>query len=242
MDRARECDSSALLVSPRSSKFSQSIKRFHPTNISKESGNSITNVLYGDANPSGRLTYTIAKNESDYPVSICETKQCNFTEGVYLDYRYFDAENKTVRYPFGHGLSYTSFSYSNLSISTSNISALSTYPSGPRAVGGKAELWDIVASVSVTVKNEGEVDGAEVPQLYIGFPDVAEQPLRQLRGFERVDLVKDGGSESVRFELRRRDLSYWDVQAQEWALPKGRFEVFVGASSRDLRLTGEFTV
>ncbi|KAL1305765.1 hypothetical protein AAFC00_007343 [Neodothiora populina] len=202
--------------------------------LGQESGNSIADVLYGDFNPSGRLTYTIAKNESDYPVEICETKQCNFTEGVYLDYRYFDKQNMTVRYPFGHGLSYTNFNYSDVkAIAVSRN--LSVYPTGPLGVGGKLDLWDIVANVSVDVTNTGSIDGAEVAQLYITYPAVADQPLLQLRGFERVDLPA-GTKNEVKFQLRRRDLSYWDVTAQQWALPRGTFELHVGSSSRDLKL------
>lgn len=208
--------------------------------LGQESGNSITDVLYGDVNPSARLTYTIAKNESDYNVGLCYTKQCNFTEGVYIDYRYFDQQNVSVRYPFGHGLSYTSFNYSSLHAS-SNASNITTYPSGPVSVGGKADLWDIIATVTVTVSNTGSVDGAEVPQLYIGYPAIADQPASQLRGFERVEVAK-GESEDVTFELRRRDLSYWDVNAQEWALPKGEFKIYVGASSRDFKVQGSLTI
>ncbi|KAK1147209.1 hypothetical protein N8T08_001948 [Aspergillus melleus] len=207
--------------------------------LGQESGNSIADVLYGDVNPSGRLIYSLAKNESDYNVDLCYTSQCSYTEGVYLDYRYFDANNITVRYPFGHGLSYTSFSYSNLNVN--NPSPLSKYPTGAHSVGGNSDLWDTVGKVLVTVHNTGSVDGAEVPQLYLGFPEAAGQPVRQLRGFKRVD-IKAGGSKKVNFSLRRRDLSYWDVKAQKWAVAQGQYKVFVGASSRDLKLNTRFTV
>ncbi|KAH8429333.1 uncharacterized protein LDX57_007000 [Aspergillus melleus] len=207
--------------------------------LGQESGNSIADVLYGDVNPSGRLIYSLVKNESDYNVDLCYTSQCNYTEGVYLDYRYFDANNVTVRYPFGHGLSYTSFSYSNLNVH--DPSPLSKYPTGAHSVGGDSDLWDTVGNVSVTVHNTGSVDGAEVPQLYLGFPEAAGQPVRQLRGFKRVD-IKAGEGKKVNFNLRRRDLSYWDVKAQKWAVAQGEYKVFVGASSRDLKLNGRFTV
>lgn len=87
--------------------------------------------------------------------------------------------------------------------------------------------------------NNGSRDGAEVPQLYIGYPEdsEADQPIKALRGFERVE-IKKGQQEQVKFQLRRRDLSFWDVKAQEWALPAGEFTVFVGASSTDIRETG----
>ncbi|PYH60676.1 putative beta-glucosidase D [Aspergillus niger CBS 101883] len=207
--------------------------------LGQESGNSIVDILYGDVNPSGRLIHTIAKNESDYNVKICYTAQCNFTEGVYLDYRYFDAHNVTPRYPFGHGLSYTTFSYSDLNIE--KPSTLSKYPTGEKAVGGNSDLWDIVGNVSVKVANTGSLDGAEVPQLYLGFPTAAQQPVRQLRGFERVEIAS-GKQSQVTFQLRRRDISYWDVPAQQWLVASGDYKVYVGASSRDLKLNGTFTV
>ncbi|KAL4739928.1 putative beta-glucosidase D [Aspergillus similis] len=207
--------------------------------LGQESGNSIVDVLYGDVNPSGRLPYTIAKNESDYNVEICYTAQCNFTEGNYIDYRYFDAYNVTPRYEFGYGLSYTDFAYSSLHIQ--GPSALSTYPTGQLAVGGYEDLWDTVATVTVTIRNTGSLDGAEVPQLYISYPDVAKQPVRQLRGFDNV-YIKKGQTAKVTFELRRRDISYWDVQHQKWAVAPGTYGVSVGASSRDLRTHGSFVV
>jgi beta-glucosidase len=207
--------------------------------LGQESGNSIVDVLYGDVNPSGRLIHTIAKNESDYNVDICYTQQCNFTEGNFIDYRYFDAYNVTPRYEFGYGLSYTNFSYSNLQVDGPKV--LSAFPSGKRAVGGYEDLWDIVASVSVNIHNTGSVDGAEVPQLYISYPKAAHQPVRQLRGFENVE-IKQGEKSEVKFNLRRRDISYWDVKAQNWAVAPGSYHVYVGASSRDLRKRGSFNV
>lgn len=207
--------------------------------LGQESGNSIIDVLYGDVNPSGRLIYTIAKNESDYNVGICETYNCNFTEGNYIDYRYFDAYNVTPRYEFGYGLSYTNFTYDNLKVD--GPKSLFKYPTGKLSVGGYEDLWDVVSKISATVRNTGSVDGAEVPQLYISYPKAAQQPLRQLRGFENVE-IKSGDQSRVEFELRRRDISYWDVKAQKWAVAPGTYKVYVGASSRDLRLHDTFSV
>ncbi|THX57987.1 putative beta-glucosidase D [Aureobasidium pullulans] len=206
--------------------------------LGQESGNSITDVLYGDVNPSGRLIHTIAKNESDYNVEICYTYNCNYTEGNYIDYKYFEHSNTTARYAFGHGLSYTSFGYSDIK-TTKLMSNLSYHAKGRLEVGGRADLYDVVAEVDVNVQNTGSRDGAEVPQLYIGYPEGsgADQPLKALRGFERVRIKKDEHSQ-VKFQLRRRDLSFWDVTAQEWALPTGDFKIYVGASSTDIRQTG----
>lgn len=207
--------------------------------LGQESGNSIVDVLYGEVDPSGRLIYTIAQNEPDYNVGICSTQNCNFTEGNYIDYRYFDAYNVTPRYEFGYGLSYTNFTYSHLGVDAS--SSLSLYPTGKLSVGGYEDLWDVVATVSVHVRNTGTVDGAEVPQLHIGYPKAAEQPARQLRGFENVE-IKSGQQTEVKFEVRRRDISHWGVEAQQWAVAPGTYQVWVGASSRDLRLHSSFSV
>ncbi|PYI05192.1 glycoside hydrolase [Aspergillus sclerotiicarbonarius CBS 121057] len=207
--------------------------------LGQESGNSILDVLYGEMNPSARLTYTIAKNESDYNVRVCDTAECDFTEGVYIDYRYFDAYNVTPRYEFGYGLSYTNFSYTDLNISS--IEALSVYPSGKKSVGGPEDLWDVIANVTVSVRNTGGKAGAEIPQLYMSYPESAEQPVRQLRGFERVQLARKQKS-TVTFPIRRRDVTFWDVEAQKWAVKGGEYTFSAGASSRDLRLSHTVTI
>ncbi|KAE9369959.1 hypothetical protein N431DRAFT_469835 [Stipitochalara longipes BDJ] len=107
--------------------------------------------------------------------------------------------------------------------------------------GYKADLWDEVISAAVTVANNGTVDGNEVSQLYVQYPDVADQPVRQLRGFERT-LITSGSSFAITFSIRRRDLSMWDVEAQEWAIVNGDYVFSVGASSRDLRVSQTLTI
>lgn len=210
--------------------------------LGQESGNAIMDILYGDVNPSARLTYTIAKNESDYNVALCTTAVCEFTEGNYIDYRYFDAYNVTPRYEFGYGLSYTTFAYSDISATITNTTALaSTYPTGELAVGGYTDLWDEVVSVTVSVANTGSLDGNEVSQLYVAYPAAADQPIRQLRGFERT-LVTAGASETVTFSVRRRDISMWDVAVQQWAVVEGDYVFSVGGSSRDLTVSSTVTV
>jgi beta-glucosidase len=206
--------------------------------LGQESGHSIVDVLYGNANPSAALTYTIAKNEDDYPARPCEDVDCEFTEGNYIDYKHFDRESIEPRFEFGFGLSYTSFEYSNLQIASEAKPGLST---GERGVGGRADLWEEVVRVTVDVANTGGTDGAHVVQLYLSFPEEADQPIRQLRGFEKIDLGK-GQTDEVEMNLRRRDLSYWDVVAQEWRVAEGEYGVYVGASSRDFRAEGTFTV
>ena len=210
--------------------------------LGQESGFAITDVLYGDVNPSGKLTHTIAKNASDYPASICETANCNFTEGVYIDYRWFDARNTTPRYAFGHGLSYTTFGYGAVHARVTDAAALdSKYPTGTLGLGGYEDLFDEVVKVTTTLSNTGAMDGAEVAQLYVTFPAEAAQPVRVLRGFEKVQ-VAVGQDARVSFSLRRRDLSYWDVGAQQWAVARGVYKFSVGTSTVDIRGTATVNI
>ncbi|KAG9231465.1 glycoside hydrolase superfamily [Amylocarpus encephaloides] len=204
----------------------------------QESGNALVEVLYGDVSPSGKLPYTIAKRASDYGTSIQATTD-NFSEGLYIDYRYLDKNNIAPRYEFGFGLSYTTFNYTALSITSTATSGPAT---GATVPGGASSLFDTVATITATITNSGPVPGAEVAQLYLGLPSSAPAtPVRQLRGFEK-QMLQVGESASVTFELRRKDLSYWDVGGKRWVLPAGSFRVEVGGSSRDLRLSGMMTV
>ncbi|KAL2268706.1 hypothetical protein VTJ83DRAFT_3552 [Remersonia thermophila] len=216
------------------------------------SGRALVDILYGRANPSGKLPYTVARKESDYPVLGPDVAapgsrferfpQSNFSEGVFVDYRHFDAKNITPRYPFGFGLSYTSFEYSNLAVQKKADAGLGfdEYPSGPVIEGGQQDLWDVLVEVTADVANTGKLDGAEVAQLYVGIPDDGA-PVRQLRGFEKP-FVQAGETASVKFELTRRDLSVWDVEAQKWRLVKGEHRIEVGGSSRDLPLVGKVVI
>ncbi|KAE8333038.1 putative beta-glucosidase G [Aspergillus sergii] len=209
----------------------------------QESGNSIVDVLYGDVNPSGKLPYTIAKNGSDYnapPTTAVETTgaddwQAWFDEKLEIDYRYFDAHNISVLYEFGFGLSYTTFGLSDIKTEPLAESISSVPEQLPIQPGGNPALWESVYNVSVVVTNSGDVKGAAVPQLYVTFPDSAPAgtPPKQLRGFDKVSLAP-GESQTVGFELMRRDLSYWDVVSQDWLIPEGEFTIRVGFSSRDL--------
>jgi beta-glucosidase len=212
------------------------------------SGKALVSLLYGDSNPSGKLPYTVAKNDADYPVlgpdwptgDFALFPQSNFSEGVFIDYRHFDAKNITPRFEFGFGLSYTTFGFANLAASRAGNATFSTYPTGPVLEGGQSDLWDIVATVTAEVTNTGNVTGAEVAQLYVGIP-VAGQPVRQLRGFEKATLLP-GEMTTVSFDLTRRDLSVWDTTAQKWKLPSGAFSISVGSSSRALPLTGSLVL
>ncbi|KAG7122691.1 beta-glucosidase M like protein [Verticillium longisporum] len=211
------------------------------------SGTALTALLYGRANPSGKLPYTVARNESDYGAVASPDlpdarhknfPQSNFTEGVYIDYRHFDREERAPRFPFGFGLSYTTFAYGNLTVAPVRNASTRAFVAGHTREGGPPALWDVVARVSADVTNTGSVDGAEVAQLYVGIPS---GPVRQLRGFEKPVLAA-GSAARVEFALTRRDLSIWDVEAQGWRLQDGTYGVWVGGNSRDLPLRGNLTV
>jgi beta-glucosidase len=219
----------------------------------QESGNSIVDVLYGDVNPSGRLPYTIAHNASDYNGPIvtdiettgAEDWQAWFDEGLHTDYKYFDAQNKSVLYEFGFGLSYTTFEMSDLKISRVDPEANITSEAEDREIlpGGNPALWETLYTAEVTVRNTGDVRGATIAQLYISLPEDSTpkgSPVRQLRGFDKVELAP-GQRGQAKFELMRRDLSYWDVVSQQWLIPDGDFTVSVGFSSRDLVEVDTFT-
>ncbi|KAJ2902523.1 glycoside hydrolase 3 [Zalerion maritima] len=205
---------------------------------SQENGNALVDILYGDVNPSGKLPYTIAKTAADFgaaPVSGDD----NFSEGLYIDYRHLDKEGIEPRFEFGFGLSYSSYSYSDLTVDSSATAGAAT---GAIVPGGHEDLFEDVATVTATVSNTGSVAGKEVAQLYLSYPDSApETPPKQLRGFEKIEL-EAGASGTVTFNLRMRDLSYWDSDQKNWIVPPGDFTVAVGASSRNLPLEGTITV
>ena len=241
------------------------------------SGQALVSILYGESNPSGKLPYTVAKDASDYggvldPAAASGIykyfPQADFVEGVLIDYRHFDAYSIEPRFAFGYGLSYTTFGYGNLSVTTasssdnsssdSNSSTLfARYPTGAVRQGGQADLWDELVTVTANVSNTGTVAGAEVAQLYISLPGAGAgrlitnssssssssegTPIRQLRGFDKT-FLNASSSSTVSFALTRRDLSIWDVDAQKWLLQAGSYTVSVGGSSRSLPLVGSFTI
>lgn len=223
----------------------------------QETGNSIVDVLWGHVNPSGKLPYTIAREEKDYNAPIVNITgseatnsmawQSNFEEGLMIDYRHFDSMDITPLYPFGYGLSYTTFNLlGNMSVSkihniTQERPALLR---GLAPSGGHPDLWKALLTVSTTVRNSGSKSGATVLQLYISFPSESVPPgtpIRVLRGFKKRFLQPLDQSKAS-FDLTRRDLSYWDVATQDWKIPSGEFNVAIGFSSRDLVQTAAVRV
>jgi beta-glucosidase len=192
----------------------------------QENGNALAQVLFGDVNPSGKLPITIPASANQ--VSANTTAQfpgllghVSYSEGLQVGYRWYDANNLTPLFPFGFGLSYTTFGYSNLT-----VSAVS--PSGQLQIG-----FDLT--------NIGTRAGAEVAELYLGFPAAANEPPKLLKGFQKIMLLP-GQSQHLIFNLDWEDLANWDATARGWIVTPGTFQVLVGASSRDIRLTGACSV
>ncbi|KAL1876892.1 hypothetical protein VTK73DRAFT_9045 [Phialemonium thermophilum] len=290
----------------------------------QEAGESLANVLFGDVSPSGHLPYSITKAADDLPRSIADLKgftlgqvQDTYTEGLYIDYRYLNKHSIKPRYAFGHGLSYTNFTYTNASIK--RIKPLSPYPpprpaKGPTptystaipkpseayfpdgftaiwrylyswlsktdadaaaaarekasssgssypyppgyvtaqtpgppaggAQGGNAALWDAAYEVTVTVTNVGTTrrSGKAVVQGYVQFPEAQssewDTPVVQLRDFEKTAELMPGESQVVTLHFTRKDVSVWDVGAQNWLVPDphGRYGFWIGEASDKLRV------
>ncbi|KAJ7735027.1 beta-glucosidase [Mycena metata] len=205
----------------------------------QEAGHGLVDVLYGAYNPSGRLPYTIGKSINDYSAQVVFNQAgaitpIPYTEGLFIDYRHFDQAAITPRFEFGFGLSYTTFSYSGLTISGSTAGG--TRQSGP---GSSLDPWlhTPVVTVSFSIHNNGTVAGNEVPQLYLTFPASANFAPKNLKGFDSV-FVGAGAQTTVTMQLSRFDFSTWNVVTQRWEVVTGTTTISIGASSRDIRLTG----
>ncbi|MGO9142534.1 MAG: glycoside hydrolase family 3 C-terminal domain-containing protein [Streptosporangiaceae bacterium] len=187
-------------------------------------GGAAADLLLGTASPSGRLAETVPVRLEDSPSFLNfpgEQGHVRYGEGIFVGYRGHDRLRQQVSYPFGHGLSYTSFGYAGLIVEVSGSQAAGT----------------LAVEVACQVTNTGERPGKEVVQLYVG--DLAAsvaRPVRELKGFTKVDL-RPGETTTVVFRLQARDLSFWSVADGGWVLEAGQFELAVGSSSRDLRLT-----
>jgi len=192
-------------------------------------GGAAADLLLGVANPSGRLAETLPLRLEDNPSYLNfpgEAGHVRYGEGVFVGYRGYDAYAREVSYPFGHGMSFTAFDYADLTAK----------------VTGRHENGDLVVTASCRVSNTGNRRGKEVVQLYVGDPQASvARPVRELKGFAKVDLDA-GESTVVEFTLTPRDLSYWSVGIHDWVLESGEFELAVGASSRDLRLSATVDV
>ena len=193
------------------------------------SGGAVADLLLGKANPSGRLAETIPmrlEDNSSYLNFPGDAGHVRYGEGVFVGYRGYDALDQEVAFPFGHGLSYTTFAHSDLVVD----------------VHGSAAEGNLAIDVTCRVTNTGARDGVETVQLYVSDPEASlARPKRELKAFAKVALAA-GASSVVRLSLTARDLSYWSVQQGAWALEGGDFDIAVGASSRDLPLVTTVSV
>lgn len=187
----------------------------------QEGGAALAAILFGEVNPSGKLPDTLAANREDYPdVANFPGKndQVNYAEGIYVGYRHFDKAGIEPLFPFGYGLSFTTFGYKNLKLSHKKLR-----PDG-----------SVTASVDIT--NTGNRAGEEVAELYLHDLDPKiDKPVRELKGFSKVAL-RPGETKTVHFTIQPRDLAYFDVPGHQWKADAGKYEIEVGASSRDIRL------
>ena len=184
-------------------------------------------LLYGDANPCGHLAETFPVKLSDNPSYLYyggEGDEADYREGVFVGYRYYDKKEMPVLFPFGFGLSYTTFACSNLRLSGAKITDQETL------------------TAAVTVTNTGSRAGKTVVQLYVGDREsTVLRPIRELKGFEKVEL-QPGESRDVTFTLDKRAFAYWNAAIHDWHVETGAFTIEVGQSSRDIEVSGEVTV
>lgn len=184
-------------------------------------GGAIADILFGDANPSGKLAETFPKVLSDNPSYLNfpgEGDKVEYKEGVFVGYRYYDKKQIEPLFPFGFGLSYTNFEYSNLSIDKKEIKDTDT------------------VSVRVNVKNTGSIAGKEIVQLYIKDVESSMiRPEKELKGFEKVEL-QPGEEKTVSFILNKRSFAYYNVEWKDWQVETGEFEILVGKSSKEIVL------
>jgi beta-glucosidase len=196
----------------------------------QEGGTALPAILYGETSPSGKLPVSFERRWEDNPVHDSYypqqpgVRKVAYSEGVFLGYRYFDKAATRPLFPFGYGLSYTTFAYSDLTISPS--------------------ITDLKGTVTVSfkIKNTGGREGAEVAQVYVGEPRSAvPRPPKELKGFAKVRL-KPGEARTVNIVLDRRAFAYYDVQGRQWKVDPGDFDILVGSSSIKIELKGRLTV
>lgn len=197
------------------------------------SGGAAVNLLFGDATPCGKLAETFPLHLEDNPSYLNfpgnREKVC-YQEGVFIGYRYYDKKKMDVLFPFGYGLSYTDFTYSNMKVTVNGKNAAD--------VDVIKETDEIIVSADIT--NTGNCDGAEIVQLYIKNPVVYEiRPEKELRDFAKV-FLKAGETKTVTFMLNARAFSYYETRIHDWYAESGDYEILLASSSRDIRL--QYTV
>lgn len=206
--------------------------------LGNETGNAIASVLFGDVNPSGKMPYTLyatldqcgAHKLGEYPGHPAkgalgeDIMDIPYNEGIYVGYRFIDKNKLKPTFPFGHGLSYTTFKYGKATVDRTEGSGDDTF------------------TITVPVTNTGDRDGKETVQLYVSdLKSTVDRPVKELKGFKKVSIAP-GQTVDVTFTLTRPDFSYFDADKHEWICEPGAFEALVGSSSGDIRSKVRFKV
>jgi beta-glucosidase len=220
-------ETGGAVVMPWIGKVKAVLEAWYP---GQRGGEAIANILFGDVNPSGKLPITFPKRDADLPHPTLvmplpnqqsapePTPDINYTEGLKVGYKWYDAENKQTLFPFGFGLSYTTFSYSQLKVTHGEQ-----------------------VQVTFDIKNTGSRAGAEVAQVYLGLPASAGEPPKRLVGWEKVQLGP-GETRSISVTVDPQMMSIFNTDKDAWELVPGEYHVYVGGSSRNLPLTGTLAV
>jgi beta-glucosidase len=196
-----------------------------------EGGTAIARVLFGDVNPSGKLPATFPKRLADSPAHTLGVKSFPgengttvYAEGVFVGYRWFDTKNIEPLFPFGHGLSYTTFKYSQMKLMRG------TDANGP------------LVTAEFEITNTGKRAGAEIAQVYVqDVKSSVARPLKELKGFKKV-LFQPGETKTVSVPLDRSAFAFFDARQGMWVAEAGEFKILTGASTRDIRLEGGFAL
>ncbi|MFE9425899.1 glycoside hydrolase family 3 C-terminal domain-containing protein [Kitasatospora sp. NPDC006697] len=215
-------NSGSAVTMPWADKVQAVVENWYP---GQQDGTAIAALLYGDVNFSGKLPVTFPQSLADVPASTTaqwpgQNGTVQYSEGVDVGYRWYDAQNKTPLFPFGYGLSYTTFGYANPTVSA------------PDATGK--------VTVGFDVTNTGSRAGSEVAQVYVTQPASSGEPPTNLRGFQRVTLTP-GQTQHLTITLDARSFQYWNTTSNAWTTATGTSTVSIGSSSRDIRLTGQTT-
>ncbi len=190
-------------------------------------GSAVVDILFGKVNPSGKLPETFPLKLEDNPSYLYyfgEGDKVEYREGVFVGYRYYETKKMDVLFPFGHGLSYTNFEYSNITISDDHIKDTDT------------------VTVTVDVTNTGDVFGKEVVQLYVSPKNnKIIRPVKELKGFEKIAL-EPGETKTVSFILNKRSFAYWNMEIHDWHVESGKYDILIGKSVSDIVLSREISV
>lgn len=191
-----------------------------------EAGNAFADILMGDINPNGKMPITLPERlEDTAPIALDDYNEVEslYKEGVFIGYRWFEKQNIKPTFSFGHGLSYSTFSYSDVKLSTKNLNG------------------DGTLTVTAKVTNNSKVAGAEIVQLYLNDKQSSvERPIKELKGFDKV-FLQPGESKIVNIKLTKRDLSFWNIQTNDWLAESGEFQIMLGAAVDDIRLVESFS-